>query len=127
LVSNPPYFPDHLKSSDHKRNLALHADALSFEELLMGADHLLHKQGEFWVILPERQMAELIVRSKVFSFQLFSKVDLKDRSDKSVLRVICGFSKSKRIFFQNEITIRDDSGKFNSDYAALLMDFLLIF
>lgn len=127
LVSNPPYYPDHLKSSDRKRNLALHTDALSFEELVSGANYLLREQGEFWVILPERQMLDLIARSKAYGFQLFAHVTLKDRKNKPTLRSICGFSKKERIFFQNEIIIRDDLGEFNSDYASLLKEFLLIF
>ncbi|UJP65604.1 tRNA1(Val) (adenine(37)-N6)-methyltransferase [Mongoliitalea daihaiensis] len=127
LVSNPPYFSDHLKSVDSKRSLALHTDALSFDELLEAAAFLVDEVGEFWVILPERQMMDLIKRSQTCGFYHFSTVVLRDQPNKPVLRLICGFSKSERNFFQNEIAIKNDSGKFNSDYAHLLREFLLIF
>lgn len=127
LVSNPPYFSDHLKSIDSKRNLALHTDALSFDELLQSAAFLVDTAGEFWVILPERQMMELIEQSQAYGFCHFSTTVLRDRQDKPVLRLICGFSKSERNFFQNEIAIKNHKEEFNSDYARLLKDFLLIF
>src|SRR5690606_13680219 len=59
VVSNPPYFLDHIKSQDQQRNLALHNDALPFTELIDGVSKLLAPSGQFWVILPERQMVDL--------------------------------------------------------------------
>src|SRR5690554_2397329 len=59
IVSNPPYFPDHIKSKDHQRNLALHNDALPFQDLVNGVASLLASNGLFWIILPESQMQDL--------------------------------------------------------------------
>lgn len=127
LVSNPPYFPDHLKSPDSKRRLALHTDSLSFEELLQAAAFLLHDTGEFWVILPERQMLDFIELSKAYGFHHFSSIVLKDQSDKPTLRMVCAFSKIEMSSTTAELSIKDHSGEYSKAYAQLLRDFLLIF
>ena len=45
IVSNPPFFSDALKGSDHKRNLARHNDSLSFEQLLEVVNELRLRTG----------------------------------------------------------------------------------
>lgn len=52
LISNPPYFQEGLRSPDHGRRLARHAEALSHDEVLTQAGRLLTKNGALGVILP---------------------------------------------------------------------------
>lgn len=127
IVSNPPYFQDHLKTKDVKRNLALHLTGLSFSELLEGVVKLLGQRGEFCVILPERQME--ILEKEAASIGLFSqhKLIVKDRPGKPVLRVVASFSFGSKKTLSEEIVIRDEIGKYSEGYSHLLRDFLLIF
>ncbi len=127
IVSNPPYFPAHLQSKDQQRNLALHNDALPFDDLLKGVAKLLVPQGKFWVILPERQMQDLEIIASHFDLYANESVELRDRPSAQVLRVIQSFSfqavKTKR----KTLCIREADLSFSADYRKLLADFLLAF
>jgi tRNA1Val (adenine37-N6)-methyltransferase len=127
IVSNPPYYPKHLKSTDQKRNLALHNDSLSFGELASGIISLLDKKGHFWLILPPEQMEEI---TKIFNFLglfIFEKLEVKDKDNKNIIRIIQGFSNSKRQIKNNHINIKQDDGEYSKEYSELLSEFLLIF
>ena len=125
IVSNPPFFPDHLKSSDSKRNKALHTDEMPFSELIEKTGKLLSPHGSFWVILPPRQMQDfesLAEKSGLFPFQ---KARVKDSPSKPVYREISGFSFAKRLMEEIEITLKDESGYYTETYSNLLSGFLL--
>lgn len=92
IVSNPPYFPDHLKSSDAKRNKALHTDSLSFEELIQKARKLLKDQGKFWIILPPRQLEDWKAQAGDAGFFEDKNIAVYDRDGKPILRVVASFS-----------------------------------
>jgi tRNA1Val (adenine37-N6)-methyltransferase len=127
IVSNPPYFPDHLKSTDQKRNQALHTDQLSFEELLGKVVELLDQRGSFWVILPPRQMqdfGQLAEKKGLFPFEVNQ---IRDSLGKKVQREIVGFSFEEALSIQNEILIKDESGKAHESYSSLVTGFLLNF
>lgn len=127
IVSNPPYFPKHLKSTDSKRNLALHNDNLPFGELASGVMRLLDKRGYFWLILPPEQMDEI---NKIFNFLglfMVEKLNLKDKDNKNIIRVIQGFSNSKQQVKIKYINIKQVDGKYSKEYSELLREFLLIF
>lgn len=127
IVSNPPYFPKHLKSSDGKRNLALHNDSLPFGELASGIISLMVKQGQFWLILPPDQMREI---NKIFNFLglfMFEKLDLRDGPNKNIIRTIQGFSNSKEDIRKYEMNIKYGTGEYSKEYSDLLKDFLIIF
>lgn len=55
IVTNPPYFHQHLPAANHERTTARHTHHLSFEQLLSGVVPLLHPQGYFCLILPHPQ------------------------------------------------------------------------
>ena len=128
IVSNPPYYKDHLKTHNHERNVALHSESLSFDELSDGVKDILSAKGEFFVILPERQM-ELV--EKCFNERgMYStkKVYVKDKPGAQTLRVIQSFSFCQNFAAENKVIfIKDPEGNYSSEYATLLKDFLLIF
>ena len=52
IVCNPPFFSDHLKGPNQKRNLARHNDHLSFSQLSQCLSQNLHTDGRAWILLP---------------------------------------------------------------------------
>ncbi|MBN3583986.1 methyltransferase [Algoriphagus aestuarii] len=127
IVSNPPYFPDHLKSKNSQRNQALHTDSLSFEELISKVKGLLTKSGKFWVILPERQMKDFAIQSEREGLYPDQSFILRDRPNKKVIRKIISFSFLKSATVQHEIFIKNEDGTPHESYKSIVKGFLLEF
>ncbi|SFB48256.1 tRNA1(Val) (adenine(37)-N6)-methyltransferase [Algoriphagus aquimarinus] len=127
IVSNPPYFPDHLKSSDVQRNMALHTDELSFDDLLGKVIQLLKEDGQFWVILPPRQMQDFQTEAVKKGLFLKTKFTLQDKPGKRIQREICAFSKSQNEVETSGIFIKNEDGTPHESYAKVVSGFLLGF
>lgn len=125
IVSNPPYFPDHLKSSDAKRNKALHTDSLSFEELIQKARKLLKDQGKFWIILPPRQLEDWKAQAGDAGFFEDKNIAVYDRDGKPILRVVASFSLQNLPPSKTEIVLKGAEGAYTESYKKLLSGFLL--
>jgi tRNA1Val (adenine37-N6)-methyltransferase len=127
IVSNPPYFPNHLKSNDPQRNLALHNDALPFSEMASGFSGLLNLESEIWVILPPSQMAQFERILDSSGLSNYYKLIIKDKPSKNILRMICGFSYYNDAILEKSLMIKGEDGDYSADYSELLKDFLTIF
>lgn len=127
IVSNPPYFPDHLKSSDAQRNMALHTDELSFADLLEKVNLLLEESGQFWIILPPRQMQDFQEKAEKHGLFLGTKFTLKDKPGKRIQREICAFSREQNEVEVIAIFIKNEDGTAHESYAGLVRGFLLGF
>ena len=127
IVSNPPYFTNHLKSKDSKRNMALHNDALPFTELVVGVQRFLNPESEFWVILPPDQMTELQKKLSSSGLNIIFKANVKDTPSKNILRMIYGFSFFNQSVIEINLSIKEEDGKFSDDYSELLKEFLIVF
>ena len=129
LVSNPPFFPDHLPTSDPKRQQALHTDNLSFEELLQKASQLLAPSGSFWVILPPRQMQDFIQFGATHGLFPDTRVGIRDSAAKPIHReVVCfSFSESLTPALPEELLLKNDDGSYSERYQQLISGFLLGF
>ncbi|MDI1324523.1 MAG: methyltransferase [Algoriphagus sp.] len=127
IVSNPPYFPDHLKSNDAQRNLALHNDGLPFGDLVKKVSTILAPGAKFWVILPPRQMLDLEKIARLHDLFPSQKFTIQDNPAKPVIREVVAFEFEEKEIFQNEILIKDDSGGFHDSYRKLISGFLLNF
>ncbi|HSF54288.1 MAG TPA: methyltransferase [Algoriphagus sp.] len=125
IASNPPFFPDHLKSKDSKRNKALHTDELSFEALIDKASRLLSKTGSFWVILPPRQMKDLESLAQKSGLYSFHKVNVKDQESKQVYREVCGFTFEEQGKKEEILVLKDENNAYSRSYSTLLSGFLL--
>jgi tRNA1Val (adenine37-N6)-methyltransferase len=127
IASNPPYFPDHLKSQDEQRNRALHTDALSFLDLISNVSKLLNSNGNFWVILPPRQMLDLVRISEEFALFPMRKFTVQDKPGKRVLREIVCFSFQKKEVEIQQIFIKNEDGSPHLTYKNIVNGFLLEF
>jgi tRNA1Val (adenine37-N6)-methyltransferase len=127
IVSNPPYFANHLKANVKERNQALHTDTLSFEDLLAQVLRLLKNSGRFWLILPPYQSAifqKLALEKSLYPKRIFS---LQDNPEKPVHREIVEFSFEETEIKCFEIVIKNGDGSPNASYSNLVADFLLNF
>ncbi|QDH79135.1 methyltransferase [Echinicola soli] len=129
IVSNPPYFPNHIKSTDIQRNLALHNDELPFGDLIKGVVKSLDKEnGKFWIILPPQQMLELDKIARFFGLYSHEWYALKDRPSTKVLRHIKAYSFAEASIPEiSTICIKNNDFSYTDSYQDLLKDFLLIF
>lgn len=129
IVSNPPYFTNHLKSRDEQRKLALHNDALPFGDLIKGVVKLLDRdKGQFWVILPPQQMKELVKIARFFNLHVSAVFELRDRPSSHVLREISIITFSSIKSQKNTIlSIKNEDFSFSAAYKMLMKDFLLAF
>jgi len=128
IVSNPPYFTDHLKTNNHERNIALHSESLSFEELSAGVSKTLSELGKFFAILPERQMKHLEECLKERGLYVQSQTTIYDRPGAQTLRVIQSFAyNTPEAVLEEEIFIKQADGNYSPEYASLLKDYLIIF
>lgn len=127
IVSNPPYFPDHLKAKDSQRNQALHTDALSFKDLVVKASSLITEDGNFWVILPPRQMQDFIQITEEVGFHIIEKLTVQDKPGKKVLREIVCFSKKLRDLLEKQVFIKNEDGSPHMSYQKAVAGFLLEF
>jgi len=125
IVSNPPFFPDHLKSQDSKRNKALHTDELSFEDLIEKTTQLLSDRGAFWVILPPRQMRILEGLAEKAGLFPNTKIHVRDSETKPIHREVCEFSFKNSVKKEEELTLKDAASNYTRSYSVLLSGFLL--
>lgn len=127
IVSNPPYFPNHLKTKDQQRNLALHNDALPFGELMVGIKSIMEQEATTWLILPPHQMEETNKIAEFLGLFAFEKMKLHDKATTDVIRVIQGFSFLKKDLKIASLSIKDEDSKYSKVYSELLREFLIIF
>ncbi len=127
IVTNPPYYPDHLLSPDSKKNTAHHNLDLSFEDILSSVQKHLTHEGNLWIILPLRQMSEFTVMAERIGIFPIKEILLADRPGKKPIRSIVNFNYEKKKPATLTMVIKNFDGSYSETYSELLKDFLLIF
>ena len=127
IISNPPFFKNHLKSETISRNNSLHTDTLSFEDLLNSVLRLLTHNGTFVVLLPayESSIFEQLCISKELYPQ--KKLMIRHRKGGKILRIITTFERIKKEINNEELIIKNPDESYTPDFQALLKDYYLAF
>lgn len=127
IICNPPFYQNDLRSPQKQRNVALHAQTLTLDELLDSAKKLLKETGEFVVLLPPFEMQALT--EKAIICQLFpSKIlIIRNFEDSAIFRMICTFSFKKPEPLTDTLIIYDESRSYTSAFRELLKAYYLIF
>ena len=124
IISNPPFFEHDLKSTDEKRNLALHGDALSFEELLTAVTKHLEADGKFAVLLPYLRKDEFIILALAKGFFAEEVVLVKQTPPHDFFRAMILFGKVDTVVKQSTLIIHEDD-QYSEGFTALLKEYYL--
>ena len=119
IVSNPPFFIDSLQAPDAQRNMARHADTLSYADLMQASWRLLKDDGELSVVVPfdyRRRMEDEAVFCGFFPCRVCA---VKTTEHKPARRFLLAFRKHPCPCIHEEMTIGDKV------YTLLTQDFYL--
>ena len=125
VFSNPPFFEQHLKSSDSKRNLALHSEELKLDELVTSADRLLKPTGHFAVLLSYARTAAFIRMAGDHGLFLHDSVTVKQTPAHQPFRSMLLFGKTQ-VSAPGSTTITIKEGdEYTAPFATLLEDYYI--
>jgi tRNA1Val (adenine37-N6)-methyltransferase len=124
IISNPPFFQNDLKSDNDKRNLALHSEALSLEELIQSIQRLLHPVGSFAILLPFHRSAYFEKLAMEHQYFLQQKVVVRQSEKHPAFRSMLLYSSTPVSVQQQEVIIKPE-GEYSPAFVQLLKDYYL--
>jgi tRNA1Val (adenine37-N6)-methyltransferase len=129
IISNPPFFENQLASPDVAKNKALHAHALSLDELFTAFEKHSHPQGSVFLLMPAYRKAEVVATAIQYGFFITRMVMVKQTPAHEPFRIMLqfNFSVGKRPGggIEETIIIKDGSNEYSSEFTTLLKEYYL--
>ncbi len=134
IVSNPPFFSNHLLSKIANKNLALHTNTLSFDDLAKAGSQLLHENGTFEILLPAYEMSLFEQIANKYNLQITKNLNVfnteKHLKDNKIFRKICTLKFNanvldKSIILEESLVIKSEENAYIDSFKLLLKDFYL--
>ena len=128
IVCNPPFFHEHPKSLDRKRNLARHDDTLPLRVLFSTSSACLHGQGSFELVFPEDRAQEVVEEAQKHGFILHAKVQLRATPAHEVIRSLWSWRKVETTEVNSEtwnLEAQQGRGKWSEAVASRLAPFVV--
>lgn len=127
IISNPPFFQNYLKSNVRARNMALHDESLSLNDLAHAVQNLLTETGTFILILPQYEMSQFELLANEKSMFKIKSVQIHNSPKKPIFREIAFFKKNEQnslpkteIFY-----ISNDINEYSPEFKMLLKEYYL--
>lgn len=127
IISNPPFFENHLKTVDALRNTARHTDQLPFADLIGIAGSLLTPLGLFYLLIPAHAVAKFSEQALAAGFHLIKQTDFRGYAHNEAKVSALTFSRTAAVFTERLLTIYEAHNVYSQDSEAYLADFLLRF
>lgn len=129
IISNPPFFDDHLKNPDIIKNTARHTDTLDYRQLLTQATTLLTNDGTISLLLPIHTLKKIHNISAELNLTITKQINLITMQG-GVAKLAVIELKQGQVTKQlniEEITIFKAHQEYSTQSATLLQNFLLRF
>lgn len=126
IVCNPPFFEESQLGNQEDKNQALHNASLSQKELLENVLELLHENGQFYLLYPEREMATFtkLVRDQLYCSR---RTIARNKEGDPVFRVMAAFQSEPSPTQKSEIIIRRMDGKYTNEFWEMLSPYYLAY
>ena len=127
IVSNPPFFINHLENPDASKQVAMHTDTLSPGDLAQGIATNLSSDGQFAVLYPPFGMKQFESEAARFGLFINKRVDIKHQQDREPLRVMALGSRKMENKQLETISIKNADQSYTPEFIDLLKPYYLIF
>lgn len=128
IITNPPFFENHLKTKHLSQNRALHSEDLSFDELLTATDQLLAPQGTLAVLLPVYQMEVFVHKALAYGLHTHQTLRIHNHPKKLDFRMVCHFRRkavANEEVIRDELFIRNAHNEYTPEFVDLLKPYYL--
>ncbi len=127
IISNPPFFENHLKTINALRNTARHTDQLPFADLIGITGQLLSPQGLFYLLIPTHTVAKFSAQALAAGFYLINQTDFRGYAHNETKVSVLTFSRIAAALTSRLLTIYESRNVYSQDAETYLADFLLRF
>ena len=126
VVCNPPFFHNHPKSTDRKRNLARHDDTLPLTALFRSVKGCLSEEGEFALVFPEDRAEELREVAQGRGFHCLACIQLRATPEHEIIRSLWswGLQPAEELKQVWEVEGEKGQGAWSTRLAAMLAPFV---
>ena len=129
VISNPPFYPEDVVSSNIQRQIARSSKHLPLLELLRKTKNILSPSGAFYLCYPASDNLEQIIQNAGWKIQ--SKLSLVKNSTSAptrcFLHLVCKNNLNINAVIDTQISIEKERGKYTPQYIALTKDYYLNF
>lgn len=123
IMSNPPFFKGQLKSPDIKRNIALHSEFLTVNELLSSIRKLLKENGKLFILLPPEEFLEFTQAVSNIDLFLNKRIIIQDKINLPVFRIAGCFSYKEVPIKEEALIIKKPDGSYTDNFISMLKDY----
>ncbi|GAB4126000.1 MAG: methyltransferase [Raineya sp.] len=127
IVCNPPFYRKHLLSVNKYRNLALHQESLSLEELAECIKILLASKGLAFVLLPPKPMQQFILLCKEKTLFPQKVLEIYHSPQHQLFRYVVAFGFAQIEANLEKLYIKNTDATYTEPFQKLLKDFYLAF
>ena len=126
IVTNPPYFEPAVDCRNSQRQLARYTESLNFEQLINSVKRLLKPGGLFCLVLPFQMADQFICLCKANQLFLQQELYVRYNANKNFSLSLLAFSLTNSgQVLSEQLCMRDDDGRYSSEFRQLLNDFYL--
>ena len=125
IISNPPFYENDLTSSDRRKNIAKHHEALTLEDLIAIIQNKLSENGGFAVLLPFHRVEYFKQLATRNNFFVADEVQVKQTPQHPCFRGFLSFTTKKVPHIIQELIIKDKEGKYTAEFNYFLQDYYL--
>jgi len=127
IISNPPFYKNHLLSENKNKNLALHQQTLSLQELALCIGTLLTSEGIAFVLLPPYQMQQFLAFCKIKNLFPSKILEIYHSPKHKLFRYIAAVGFVSTELQIEKLYIKNDDETYTEQFRELLGDFYLAF
>nr|WP_297789132.1 methyltransferase [uncultured Allomuricauda sp.] len=125
IISNPPFYSEHVLSGDEARDKARQSSSLPFDELVSGVSKFLTENGVFAVIIPFKEEAAFIELAQKVRLYPNRITRVKGNPDANFKRSLMEFSFHENKTLVDSLVIEEGRHQYTEEYMKLTQAFYL--